>query len=60
MVSASEKAIKLGYKAGDIAKSLAQNTGGNGGGRPNFAQAGGKDVSKLNAAYDEICVKIKL
>ncbi len=60
MVSASAQAIEKGYKAGDLARTLAQKTGGNGGGRPNFAQAGGKDVSKLNDAYDEICVKIKL
>ena len=60
MVSASEEAIKQGHKAGDIARTLAQATGGNGGGRPNFAQAGGKDVSKLDAAYEEICGKINL
>ena len=60
VVSSSEKAINLGYKAGDLARLLAQKTGGNGGGRPNFAQAGGKDITKLDAAYDEICVKIKL
>lgn len=60
MVSASENAVKLGHKAGDIAKTLALATGGNGGGRPNFAQAGGKDVSKLNVAHEEICGKINL
>ena len=60
MVNASEASIKAGYKAGDIARTLAQATDGNGGGRPNFAQAGGKNISKLDAAYEEICVKIKL
>lgn len=34
-------------KAGDIVKELAPIVGGGGGGRPDMAQAGGKDVSKL-------------
>ena len=60
LVSSSDKAIDLGYKAGDLARSLAQATGGNGGGRPNFAQAGGKDISKLTDALHEICAKIRV
>jgi alanyl-tRNA synthetase len=36
--------------AGNIAKQAAQIAGGNGGGRPDMAQAGGKDVSKVDAA----------
>lgn len=38
---------KQGINAGQIAKTLAQATGGNGGGRPDFAQSGGKDASNL-------------
>ena len=34
-------------KAGDLIKQLATLVGGNGGGRPDFAQAGGKDASKI-------------
>ncbi len=34
-------------KAGQLIKPLAEIVGGSGGGRPDFAQAGGKDVSKL-------------
>lgn len=60
LVTTSSSAIEKGFKAGDIARTLAQITGGNGGGRPNFAQAGGKDISKLNDAYQEICAKIEL
>ena len=36
-------------------KAIADATGGRGGGRPNFAQGGGKDSSKL----DDILLKIK-
>ena len=46
-------------KAGMIVKTMATITGGNGGGRDDFAQAGGKDVSKLDAAFEEIKETIK-
>lgn len=54
VVGCSEKAIKEGFKAGDLAKSLAVATGGNGGGRPNFAQAGGKNPAALSDAINEL------
>ncbi len=38
------------YKAGEIVKPLAQIVGGSGGGRPDMAQAGGQDVSKIDEA----------
>ncbi len=38
------------YKAGEIVKYASNIAGGNGGGRPDFAQAGAKDISKLNEA----------
>jgi alanyl-tRNA synthetase len=37
-------------KAGDLVNSVALKVGGKGGGRPDMAQAGGDDVSQLNAA----------
>ncbi|RXJ85227.1 alanine--tRNA ligase [Arcobacter sp. CECT 8985] len=37
-------------KAGDWIKNIAPIVGGGGGGRPDFAQAGGKDVSKIDEA----------
>ena len=39
-------------KAGDWIKAVAPVVGGGGGGRPDFAQAGGKDVSKVNEAKE--------
>ena len=49
---------KLGFKAGDLVKEAAVLCAGNGGGRPDFAQAGGKDVSKLGEALQMIAQKL--
>ena len=38
------------FKAGDLIREVAGVVGGGGGGRPDFAQAGGKDASKIEAA----------
>ena len=37
-------------KAGDLVNSVAAQVGGKGGGRPDFAQAGGTDVAALDGA----------
>ena len=50
IVNATKSAVGKGAHAGNLAKQLAQITGGNGGGRPDFAQAGGKDASKIEEA----------
>ena len=44
--------IAKGLKAGDWAKAAAEVTGGKGGGRPNLAQAGGKDAGKVGDALE--------
>ena len=39
--------VEKGIHAGNIIKEVAKITGGGGGGRPDMAQAGGKDISKV-------------
>jgi alanyl-tRNA synthetase len=41
-------------KAGDLIKAMAVEVGGTGGGRPEMAQAGGKDPSRLDAALEKV------
>ena len=41
-------------KAGDVVRSVAEQVGGRGGGRPDFAEAGGNDPSALDAALDSV------
>ena len=49
-----KEAIAKGMKAGDLVKKAAQVCGGNGGGRPDMAQAGGKDPSAIAEAVAEV------
>ena len=46
----NKPAQEKGLKAGLLVKSVAQLTGGNGGGKPDFAMAGAKDQTKLDEA----------
>jgi alanyl-tRNA synthetase len=50
LLAAVTKDLVGKYHAGNIIKQLAPIVGGGGGGRPDFAQAGGKDPTKLDAA----------
>ena len=52
VVMCTDDAVKKGAKAGDIVKAAATVCGGGGGGRPNMAQAGGKDASKIKEALE--------
>ena len=45
-----KNAVAKGIKAGEIVSGAAKITGGNGGGRPDIAMAGGKDTTKINDA----------
>ena len=51
----SDGFVKEGINAGKIVGEIARATGANGGGRPNFAQGGVKDASKL----DEVLAKVQ-
>ncbi|MCR5746327.1 MAG: alanine--tRNA ligase [Lachnospiraceae bacterium] len=53
VVSATEGAIAKGAHAGNLIKEVAKCVGGGGGGRPNMAQAGGKDPSGIAAAVEK-------
>ncbi|MFD0698879.1 alanine--tRNA ligase [Paenibacillus sp. GCM10027628] len=46
--------VAKGFHAGKIIKEVATQCGGSGGGRPDMAQAGGKDASKLQAALASV------
>ncbi|MDX1978027.1 MAG: DHHA1 domain-containing protein, partial [Pseudanabaenaceae cyanobacterium bins.68] len=48
-----------GVQAGKLIGAIAKITGGGGGGRSNFAQAGGKDASKLGAALEQAAQELK-
>ncbi len=52
MVMATDDAVAKGAHAGNIVKAAAAACGGGGGGRPNMAQAGGKDASKIGEALE--------
>ena len=54
-VKVSDNFVKQGINAGKLVGEIARATGANGGGRPNFAQGGVKDSSKL----DEILAKVE-
>ena len=55
IVTATQGAIEQGVHAGNIVKAIAPLIGGGGGGRPNMAQAGGKNP----AGIDELFAKVK-
>lgn len=62
VAAVTDDLTKKGYHAGKIVKSVAQIAGGSGGGKPNFAQAGGKIPAKLDealASVSEIITQIK-
>ncbi|HIZ53182.1 MAG TPA: alanine--tRNA ligase [Candidatus Enterococcus avicola] len=54
LVAASPEAIAKGVKAGDLIKGIAPKVGGGGGGRPDMAQAGGKNPAGIPDALAEV------
>lgn len=53
MAMATEGAVKQGAHAGNLIKGIASLVGGGGGGRPNMAQAGGKNPAGVDAALEK-------
>ncbi len=51
---ATKEAIAKGAHSGNIVREAAKIAGGGGGGRPDSAQAGGKDVSKIDDALTQV------
>jgi alanyl-tRNA synthetase len=53
-VAVTPDLVKQGYHAGKLAKKLAEMIGGGGGGRPDVAQAGGRDPQSLQTALEQV------
>jgi len=50
IAAVTEDLVKRGVHAGELVKMIAKPLGGSGGGKPNLAQAGGKDTNKMDEA----------
>jgi len=55
MATATDGAMKAGAHAGNLIKGIAALVGGGGGGRPNMAQAGGKNPAGVDDALTKAC-----
>ncbi len=58
-VKVSDNFVKNGVNAGKIVGEISRATGANGGGRPNFAQGGIKDISKLDEILSQVEENLK-
>jgi alanyl-tRNA synthetase len=56
---ATDEAQKAGAHAGNLIKAIAGKVGGGGGGRPNMAQAGGKNPAGIPDAIAEVTVALE-
>jgi len=54
MAMGDEKAVGMGFHAGKLIGAIAPIVGGSGGGRPNLAQAGGKNPEKVREALEAV------
>ena len=54
LAMATTDAVKKGVHAGNIIREVTKACGGSGGGKPDMAQGGGKDASKISDALSEV------
>lgn len=54
LAAVSQNGLEKGIKAGDLIKAIAPKVGGGGGGRPDMAQAGGKNPAGIPDALNEV------
>ena len=54
LVTASDDVIQKGFKSGDAMRLMATEVGGKGGGKPESAQGGGTDPSKIPQAFEKL------
>ena len=59
LAGVTDDLVKKGLRAGDVIKEIAPIVGGGGGGRPQMAQAGGKDPAKLDDALAQASTLVK-
>lgn len=59
VAAATKDAVAKGVHAGNLLREVAKIAGGGGGGRPDMAQAGGKDPSKISEALQKVDVLLK-
>ncbi len=59
IAATTQTMTKRGVHAGQLVGKIARIVGGGGGGRPDMAQAGGRDAGKLDAALAQVTVLIK-
>ena len=57
-VATNEAARGLGAKAGDLVRTASKVLGGGGGGKPDFAQGGGVDASKIDEALESVKAEV--
>ncbi len=59
LVGATPDVVAKGFKAGDAVRVMAAEVGGKGGGKPDFAQAGGTDPTKIPQAFEKLVAMVK-
>jgi alanyl-tRNA synthetase len=59
LVAATKDVVARGIHAGNLLKELAKEVNGRGGGKPDLAQGGGEDPSRIPAAFDKLYELVK-